>query len=78
VILSNKAGSGGNYLEGGLEERMPGAFLVDDISDQQFLPIVGGQDRDLLGRVPNQDEVHVPEKDEWKGYLRGDNEFRFL
>lgn len=46
------------YLVGLSEEVVPGAALVDDVSDQVLLPVVGGEDADAVGRVAQQTHVH--------------------
>mmetsp|Transcript_144 Transcript_144/g.310 ORF Transcript_144/g.310 Transcript_144/m.310 type:complete len:1317 (+) Transcript_144:450-4400(+) len=40
------------------EERVPGAALPHDVADQRLLPVVGGQDGDLVGGVAQQPHVH--------------------
>lgn len=48
-----------SYLVGLAEERVGAAALVDDVSDQVLLAVVGGQDADAVGRVAQQAHVHV-------------------
>lgn len=46
------------YLVRLTEEGVAGAALVDDVSDQMFLPVVGGEDADAVSRVAQQTHVH--------------------
>lgn len=48
-----------SYLVRLCEEGVPSTALVDDVSDQVFLSIVGSQDADAVGRVTQQTHVHV-------------------
>lgn len=48
-----------SYLVGLAEEGVGAAALVDDVSDQVLLAVVGGQDADAVGRVTQQAHVHV-------------------
>ena len=47
------------HLVGLTEEGIAGTALVDDVSDQVFLPVVGGEDADAVSRVAQQAHVHV-------------------
>lgn len=47
------------YLIRLCEEGIARTALVDDVSDQVFLSIVGGKDADAVGRVAQQTHVHV-------------------
>lgn len=48
-----------SYLVRLTEERVGGTTLVDDVSDQVFLPVVGGKNADTVRRVAQQAHVHV-------------------
>lgn len=45
-------------LVGHVEHRVASTTLVEDVSDQMFLSIVGGEDADALRRVAQQTHVH--------------------
>lgn len=47
------------YLVRCIKERVASTTLVDDISDQVFLSIVGGENADAVRRVAQQTHVHV-------------------
>lgn len=47
------------YLIGLTEEGVAGAALVDDVSDQVLLSVVGGEDADAVRGVAQQTHVHV-------------------
>lgn len=47
------------YLVRLTKEGVASTTLVDDVSDQVFLPIVGGEDTDAVRRVAQQTHVHV-------------------
>ena len=47
-----------SYLVGLAEEGVPGAALVDHISDEMLLAVVGGEDADAVGRVTQDPHVH--------------------
>lgn len=47
------------YLVRLTKEGVASTTLVDDVSDQVFLPIVGGEDADAVRRVAKQTHVHV-------------------
>lgn len=47
------------YLVGLTKEGVAGTALVDDVSDQVFLSVVGGEDADAVSRVAQQTHVHV-------------------
>lgn len=47
------------YLIRLTEEGVASAALVDDVSNQVLLSIVGGEDADALRRVAQQTHVHV-------------------
>lgn len=51
--------SNGAYLVGLAKERVSSTALVDHISDQVFLSVVGGEDADAVSRVAQQTHVHV-------------------
>ena len=40
------------------DKRVIGAALLDDVTDQVLLAVVGGEYRDLIGRVAKQAHVH--------------------
>ena len=40
------------------DERVVGASLLDDVTNQVFLAVVRGEHRDLVGRVAEQPHVH--------------------
>lgn len=46
------------YLVGLSKEGVPSTALVDDVSDEVFLSIVGGEDTDPVSRVSQQTHVH--------------------
>lgn len=48
-----------SHLVGLAEEGVGSAALVDDVSDQVLLAVVGGQDADAVGGVAQQAHVHV-------------------
>lgn len=48
-----------SYLVRLTEERVGGTALVDDVSDQVFLSVVGGENADTVRRVAQQAHVHV-------------------
>lgn len=41
-----------------VEDRVASTTLVEDVSDQMFLSVVGGEDADALRRVAQQTHVH--------------------
>lgn len=45
-------------LVGHVEHRVASTTLVEDVSDQMFLSVVGGEDADALRRVAQQTHVH--------------------
>lgn len=47
------------YLVRLTKEGVASTTLVDDVSDQVFLSIVGGEDADAVSRVAQQTHVHV-------------------
>lgn len=47
------------YLVRLTKEGVASTPLVDDISDQVFLSIVGGEDADAVSRIAQQTHVHV-------------------
>lgn len=49
----------GAYLVRLAEEGVSSTALVDDVSDQVFLSVVGGEDADAVGGVAQQTHVHV-------------------
>lgn len=48
-----------SHLVGLAEEWVGAAALVDDVSDQVLLAVVGSQDADAVGWVAQQAHVHV-------------------
>lgn len=59
LLLLNWFVSNCAYLVGLTKHWISSTALVDDISDQVFLSIVGGEDADALSWVAQQTHVHV-------------------
>lgn len=49
----------GPYLVRLAKEGVSGTTLIDDVSDQVLLSIVGGEDADAVGGVAQESHVHV-------------------